>query len=95
MSSLVLRTCNSEKSCAECSEIIPIGEQYWSGPYKALCINCYETIKRESASKMKDSENDSHIVTGNCQYCPNPAIGVLWSKKVCAGHINQAITESV
>ncbi len=94
MSSLVLRTCNSEKSCSKCDNTINKGEDYWSGPYKALCKACHEEDKRES-TEIKKTLDDTYVVTGKCADCGLDAIGVLWGKKTCAAHINQRITESI
>lgn len=93
-SSIVLRKCNSEKGCSKCDKIIQVGEQYGSGPYKSLCLECYEEEKKENV-EIKRGIDDSYVVTGNCQYCDLSAIGVLWGKKICAAHINQIITESI
>ena len=95
MSSLVLRECNSEKACSKCDKNIEKGEQYMAGPYKALCLNCYEIEKKESVSSTGKGPNNAYIVSGTCAYCSEDAIGVLWNKKVCAAHINQVITESL
>lgn len=94
MSSLILRTCNSDKSCSKCDKPINKGEDYWSGPYKALCIPCHEEDKRESTD-IKKTGDDTYIVTGTCVYCKLDAVGVLWGKKICAAHINQILTESI
>jgi len=95
MSSLVLRECNSEKTCSKCDKTIEKGEEYMSGPYKALCIECYEIEKKESISAPGKKTNEDYIVSGSCAYCSADAIGILWNKKVCAAHINQIITESI
>ncbi len=94
MSSIVLRTCNSEKGCSRCENTIQIGEKYYSGPYKSLCLECHEREKKE-AVEPKISKDDSYVVSGNCQHCELPAVGILWGIKVCAAHINQAITDSI
>jgi len=95
MSSLVLRECNSEKACSKCDKTIEKGERYMAGPYKALCIECYDIEKKESTNNSDKKTNNNYIVSGNCAYCSVDAIGILWNKKVCAAHINQIITESI
>ncbi len=94
MSSLVLRKCNSEKICSDCENTIKIGVSYYTGPNKSLCVACY-AIEKTNAGETKQLLNDSYIVTGNCSWCEHPAIGVLWNKKVCGEHIQNAIMESV
>lgn len=94
MSSLVLRECNSEKSCSKCDNTIEKGDQYMAGPYKALCLECYHIEKREGGSQPK-KPSDDYIVAGKCEHCDADAVGILWGKKICAAHINQAITESI
>lgn len=93
MSSIVLRTCNSEKGCSKCEKMIQVGEKYYSGPYKSLCLECHELEKKEAVDPKK--VNDSYVVSGSCQHCDLPAVGILWGIKVCAAHINQAITDSI
>ena len=93
-SSLTLRDCRGGKSCSRCDKEIKEDERYWSGPYKAFCVPCYDIVKTENAALSKVS-NNNYIVSGTCEHCPQDAIGVLWGKKVCAAHINQAITESI
>ena len=95
MSSIVLRTCNSEKNCAKCDRTIQKGEKYGSAPYKSLCITCYEEEKKETGEIKSNLANDSYVVTGNCSYCETAAVGILWGKKICAAHINQVLTESI
>ena len=98
MSSLVLRECRGGKNCSKCDRGISIGEKYWSGPYTSLCVVCHDE-KREAAGLQTAGnpgiKDDSYVVSGACEYCPSDAIGILWNHKVCAAHINQAITESI
>ncbi len=92
--SMVKRMCRGGKTCNKCEKTVPDGDEYWSGPYKSLCLECFE-IEKTAESVASSIESDSYIVSGNCSYCPAPAIGVLWMKKVCSAHINQAITENI
>lgn len=92
--SMVKRMCRGGKSCNKCDNAIPDGDEYWSGPYKSLCLECYE-IEKTAEVVSSSIEDDSYIVSGSCSYCPASAIGVLWNKKVCAPHINQALTENI
>ena len=94
MSSLVQRECNSDKNCSSCDKPIMKGQQYMAGPYKALCMECHEIEKKESVSPSKKATDD-YIVSGKCVYCQADAIGMLWTKKICAAHINQVITETI
>ena len=94
MSSLVLRECNSEKNCSKCDKTIVKGEQYMAGPYKALCLDCHQVEKRESVLTPKEI-NEDYVVSGKCKHCVADAVGILWGIKVCAAHINQAITDSI
>ena len=89
--SMVKRLCRGSKFCNTCGSEISSGSEYWSGPYKSLCLGCYED---DSAKLGAESSNDSYVVSGTCYVCPAPAIGVLWNKKVCGEHITQAITEN-
>ena len=91
---MVLRICRTSKTCVKCKAIIELGKNYWSGPYKSLCEPCYELEKTEIVS-LQNSEVDNYIVSGTCFFCEQPAVGILWNKKVCAAHINQVITESL
>lgn len=97
MKSFSKRKCNSPKTCARCENEIKLGEIYWSSPYKALCVACYDIEAKVNVSVTASAEtkNDNYVVSGPCGYCPEPAIGMLWNKKVCLGHINQAMTDNI
>ena len=94
MSSLVLRKFNSENICSDCDSTIAVASMYWTGPNKSQCIKCHDEEKENGSSRSK-STDDSYVVSGTCKYCEQPAVGILWNKKVCAGHINQVITEEI
>lgn len=93
MSSMQLRECRSHKECSNCGTAIEKGSSYYSGAFKALCVDCHEKPKAE-VSKPK-SEDSSYILPKQCEYCNEAPIGVLWNKPVCIAHINAAITENV
>lgn len=92
--SMVKRMCRGGKSCNNCEKEIEDGADYWSGPYKSLCLDCYEQEKTVD-SVEKSISDDSYVISGSCSYCQLPAIGMLWGKKVCAADINQALTENI
>ena len=86
--------CRGGKSCNKCERDIKDGEDYWSGPYKSYCLECYE-IENLAASVDSSISNESYVISGSCAYCQLPAVGILWGKKVCAADINQALTENI
>lgn len=92
MSAIALRTCMRETKCSACDRDIGRGEKYWSSPYKSLCVECYDKDKAEKVAEKK-AMDETHVITGNCEYCTEPAVGILWGKKICSVHIQDAITE--
>lgn len=96
MSSLTKRVCQSDKACSSCDNTIPQGDSYMSGPYKSLCLECFEKEKIAKTNGPLNSGSDNGYVLGSpCDYCGRDSIGTLWNKKVCAACINQAITENI
>lgn len=94
--SMVKRISRGGKSCNKCGQEIPSGVQYWSGPYKSLDLKCYDIEADEQNVVVESAANDQgYVISGNCEYCALDAIGILWTKKVCAAHINQAITDNI
>lgn len=80
---MVLRRASTEKVCSECNVLIGEGNKYFSGPYKALCMECgleqnrkkpEPSIKSSSpkkvATKGKDiKDNKDSKVPKKCFYC--------------------------
>ena len=85
MSSLVKRKCNSDKNCTDCGVKIKIGEPYYGGSYKSLCITCgdkEESITKEEVVSGGKAKSDSYV--GKiCIFCGDPARGNMDGKLVC------------
>ena len=84
MSSLVKRKCNSDKSCTDCGAKIPLGELYYGGSYKSLCVPCGE---KEESITVEDVVNPKPKVDSyankKCEFCGDAARGNMDGKLVC------------
>lgn len=78
MNSLVKRKCNSDKNCTDCGTKIKIGELYFGGSYKSLCIPCgekEESITKEEVLGEKIIKNTSYV-DKKCEFCGSDARGI-------------------
>jgi len=81
----VKRKCNSDKSCTDCGIEIKIGEPYYGGSYKSLCVPCgekEETLTKEEVLGEKLIRSDSYVGK-QCEFCGDPARGNMDGKLVC------------
>ncbi len=83
--SLVRRKCNSNKSCTDCAVKIKIGEEYFGGSYKSLCIPCgekEETLTKEEVLGEKPVKNTGYVGK-KCEFCGDDSRGIIDGHVIC------------
>ena len=85
-----LTTAKKDYICRVCSATIKMDEEYWSSPYKSLCLPCGVKI---NLGKLKYSQTvGSYVDTMDAKgqsgvKCKNPSKGIWAGKPVGDGHM--------
>lgn len=92
-----LTTAKKKYICEIGNETINIDDDYWSMPYKSLCLECGNKVKagRLTYDRSKRSYIDTMDSKGQiCCKCSNPSKGNWCGKPACDEHIGLVVQES-
>ena len=91
-----LTTCKKPQICNICKGGIEPEDEYWSAPYKSLCLSCGKKVVtgKLTYDRSKRSYVDTMDTKGQrCVKCQNTSTSMIHGKPACDDHVGIVFEE--